>query len=43
MDYKKIIHCYNGKECVDFLAKKGNSSNIKAILMDIDMPIMDGL
>ncbi|ODN75792.1 hypothetical protein, variant [Cryptococcus amylolentus CBS 6039] len=39
MDKHLVVAVTNGQECVDFLR---NDRNIDAILMDIQMPIMDG-
>jgi CheY-like chemotaxis protein len=36
---------YNGKECVDEVKKicSENKMKIKTVIMDVDMPIMDGI
>ena len=41
----KFHSMYNGLEAVNFVTElvKNQDSSVKAILMDIDMPVMDGL
>jgi len=36
----KVLHAFNGKECVDLFLQ--NQNTIDLVLMDIKMPIMDG-
>ena len=38
--FEKILHAKNGKEAIDLSLE---NSDIKVILMDIKMPVMDGL
>ncbi|CAD8056599.1 unnamed protein product [Paramecium sonneborni] len=42
LGYHRIIHCYNGQEIVDFVKRQKNIK-IRTILMDVDMPVMDGI
>ncbi|KAM3137230.1 hypothetical protein pb186bvf_010600 [Paramecium bursaria] len=41
LGYKKFLEAYHGQQCVEQVLK--HHSNIKLIIMDIDMPVMDGL
>ncbi|CAD8053435.1 unnamed protein product [Paramecium sonneborni] len=40
LGYDQIIHCYNGQEVVNLVTQQ---KCIRTILMDIDMPIMNGI
>ncbi|CAD8061388.1 unnamed protein product [Paramecium sonneborni] len=40
LGYYQIIHCYNGQEVVDLVTQQ---KFIRTILMDIDMPVMNGI
>ncbi|CAK75106.1 unnamed protein product (macronuclear) [Paramecium tetraurelia] len=40
LGYHKIIHCYNGQEAVNLVSQQ---KCIRTILMDIDMPVMNGI
>ncbi|CAD8059487.1 unnamed protein product [Paramecium sonneborni] len=42
LGYHRIIHCYNGQEIVDFVKRQKNIK-IRTVLMDVDMPVMDGI
>lgn len=37
------ISYYNGKECIDGIVSVTTQKKVLAILMDVDMPIMDGI
>ncbi len=44
MGYRKVgvevIHCYNGREAVDYLA---GDDEVDIIILDVNMPVMNGL
>ncbi|CAD8044644.1 unnamed protein product [Paramecium primaurelia] len=40
LGYNQIIHCYNGQEAVNLVTQQ---KCIRTILMDIDMPVMNGI
>ncbi|CAK88157.1 unnamed protein product (macronuclear) [Paramecium tetraurelia] len=42
LGYNRIVHCYNGQEVVDFVKRQKNI-RIRTVLMDVDMPVMDGI
>lgn len=42
MGYNQIEHCYNGHEVVELFQKR-KGLKVKAVLMDVDMPVMNGI
>jgi hypothetical protein len=45
MKCKNIVSVFNGKECIDKVKKisQENKFIIRTVIMDIDMPILDGI
>jgi CheY-like chemotaxis protein len=45
MKFKNIVSVFNGRECIEQVKKISleNKLLIRTVIMDIDMPIMDGI